>query len=253
MYYYLYKITNKINNKQYIGVHRTKNLDDGYMGSGIVIKNAIKKHGKENFEKEILEFFSSQKEMYEKEYEVIDDEFVKRTDTYNIRTGGYGYRSEEVKDTIVIEDKDGNRFRVSTKDERYISGEFKPILKGKVIVKDEDGNIFCTTSDDPDYISGKLVGHSKGYKHSKESRDIMSKKRTGEKNHAFGKKWINNGIEKKYVPSEEVGLWLDKGWKLGLALTKKMWINKEGKLKFVEEYDIEKWLEMGWNIGYKKY
>jgi len=43
MFYYLYEIKNLINNKIYVGVHKTNDLNDGYMGSGKVIRRAIKK------------------------------------------------------------------------------------------------------------------------------------------------------------------------------------------------------------------
>ena len=90
MFYYLYQIRNKVNNKVYVGVHKTKNIDDGYMGSGTVIKSAIEKYGIDNFEKTILEYFDTSKMMYQKEKEVVTEEFLKRDDVYNIRCGGLG-------------------------------------------------------------------------------------------------------------------------------------------------------------------
>ena len=90
MYYYLYKITNTQNNKIYIGVHQTKDIDDGYFGSGLNLHRAIKKYGKEHFVKEILEYFDNEESMLAREKELVNLDFVKSTDTYNINEGGKG-------------------------------------------------------------------------------------------------------------------------------------------------------------------
>ena len=49
MYHTIYVTTNKINGKKYIGKHQTSDLNDNYLGSGILLKQAIKKYGKKKF------------------------------------------------------------------------------------------------------------------------------------------------------------------------------------------------------------
>lgn len=90
MNHLIYKITNTINGKIYIGAHSTLNIDDGYMGSGVNIAKSIAKHGKESFVKEILFIFDNKDDMYNKEAELVDQKFVERHDTYNAALGGKG-------------------------------------------------------------------------------------------------------------------------------------------------------------------
>ncbi len=75
MYYYLYEIKNTLNGKIYVGVHKTKSLDDGYMGSGKVISNAIRKYGIETFTKTILETFDNPEDMFAKEKKLLMTNF----------------------------------------------------------------------------------------------------------------------------------------------------------------------------------
>lgn len=86
MVYTIYKITNIINNKYYIGMHQTENINDNYMGSGKLIKRAIQKYGIENFKKEILYIFDNEKDMKNKEKELI----VLDEMSYNLCDGGKG-------------------------------------------------------------------------------------------------------------------------------------------------------------------
>jgi group I intron endonuclease len=87
VHYLIYKITNTINGKYYIGCHVTDRIDDGYMGSGKLVSKAISKYGLENFKKEIIEECSSEEEMFRRESELV---VVDRNTTYNLLPGGKG-------------------------------------------------------------------------------------------------------------------------------------------------------------------
>jgi hypothetical protein len=91
MKHIIYKITNTINGRYYIGRHSTKNVDDGYMGSGIGIKNAIQKYGKENFTKEILAEASTRKKLWKLESQYVNEDIVNDEKSYNMSVGGKHY------------------------------------------------------------------------------------------------------------------------------------------------------------------
>lgn len=91
--YCIYRITNKINGKTYIGQHKYKDLNDDYMGSGKHLKAAQAKYGIENFKKEILVFNVSKKEhidLLEKTFIAAEREKVGVENCYNITGGGEG-------------------------------------------------------------------------------------------------------------------------------------------------------------------
>lgn len=85
----VYETINKVNGKRYIG--KDKHNDPKYLGSGKLLQKAIKKYGKENFIKTILEYCSSEEELAEKE-----KYWIKLTNAqlsklyYNIGEGGSG-------------------------------------------------------------------------------------------------------------------------------------------------------------------
>ena len=90
-YYFIYITTNNINNKKYIGQHSTDNINDGYLGSGKHLLEAIKKYGKENFSRKILIFAKDKDELNKLEWFYINrvNATINR-EYYNISEGGGG-------------------------------------------------------------------------------------------------------------------------------------------------------------------
>ena len=101
--YIVYQTINIINNKIYIGVHKTKdiNIFDGYIGNGVNInfpstymnpkypfQKAVKKYGTANFKRSILYVYDKEEDAYIKERELVNLDFVQREDTYNLILGG---------------------------------------------------------------------------------------------------------------------------------------------------------------------
>lgn len=82
-FHFVYITTNLINGKQYIGDHSTNDINKTYFGSGIYIMNAIKEYGKENFQREILEFFPSKHKAFK-----AQEKYIRLYETH-ISQGGY--------------------------------------------------------------------------------------------------------------------------------------------------------------------
>ena len=194
-YYYLYQITNKLNGKIYVGVHRTKNLDDGYMGSGLLLNESIKKDSIENFEKTILKFFDNVEDMFKEESKIVDKEFLLREDVYNLNIGGYGgwpisARQNSHKNNLInklgIHSPESKAKSLETRRRLNSGVSFNPILRDR-----------ARTS----------VARLK----RKETFEIIEHQK-GEKNSQFGTMWITNGTENKKIDKNEP---IPDGWLKG--------------------------------------
>lgn len=128
MKYIVYKTTNLINNKTYIGVHATKDPEifDGYLGCGCyknkpsswnqntnsIFPKAIIKYGVENFIREILFIYpyteDGENRAYDKEHELVNEDWVKSNDNYNIVLGGKSGKIYDQKKKVRQYDLDGN-------------------------------------------------------------------------------------------------------------------------------------------------
>lgn len=204
MFYTLYKITNNINGKIYIGTHKTENLDDGYFGSGKHLKNSINKYGIENFTKEIMYLCKSAEEMFDMEALLVNDRFVKRKDTYNIKEGGSGGFDH-------IDNSGENNPMYGKPSPKGMSG--KKMRKESLRYGNKNHNYrkqFCS-------FAGKC--------HTDETKQKIgqtnSKHQTGQGNSNYGKSWIYCPYthESKPVPRYELREWEDKGWVKGRKMS----------------------------------
>ena len=82
----VYRTENKINGKFYYGVHN--GTRPSYIGGGVALNRAVKKHGKENFVRRTVIEFDTPEEAYAFEALVVDQDFVDRNDCYNMGLGG---------------------------------------------------------------------------------------------------------------------------------------------------------------------
>ena len=96
MYGFIYITTNNINGKKYIGQKKYDACGNWkyYLGSGIILTKSIKKYGKENFSKEIIEECETKEQLNEREkYWISYYNAVDSDDFYNIAFGGDGGRT----------------------------------------------------------------------------------------------------------------------------------------------------------------
>lgn len=88
MFYYTYRVTNNETGMEYIGVHQSASLENSYMGGGELVRWAQRLYGEECFTKEILEVFETSREAYNAEADLVTQEYIDRSDNYNLCVGG---------------------------------------------------------------------------------------------------------------------------------------------------------------------
>ncbi|NBP03259.1 MAG: hypothetical protein EBU90_24875 [Proteobacteria bacterium] len=210
MYYTIYKITNQINGKIYIGSHKTKNLNDDYMGSGKYLRYSQKKYGMHNFSKEILFIFDNPDDMFKKEKELVSEDFLSSENTYNLKQGGFGGF-----DLVNKTGKNlyGNNGKLGFGGENLIKGRFRKMTQ-------EEKNKISNTMKEG-YKSGKLLPTFKGKTHSDATKKLIGSKtsvhQAGNKNSQYGTMWITNGLQNlKIQKTAEI----PDGWVKGRKLKK---------------------------------
>lgn len=223
MYGYIYKITNLITGKIYIGQHKydKPELDNSYITSGVIINESINKYGLENFNRELVDIADDLEELNQKEIYYISYFNSKYPNGYNLTDGGEGVisPSEKTRQKMASR-KIGTKQSEETKEKRIIrlkqiehtqewalniskarQGQKMPdlcIQRSKERLSGTswynngiEENRWSKENVPEGWIKGRLNGYhptTLGYKHSEET-----KQRTH--NIMIRKIWFNNGIE----------------------------------------------------------
>ena len=223
-HYLIYKITCSINNKIYIGKHKTDDIDDGYMGSGSLLKYDQNLFGIDKFKREILFECKSEEEMNAKEAEIVNEDFIARDDVYNIKLGGDG-GWDHINSNKALKSKITRAGAFVTRDKirslpKEIQAEFWKKIANKVQLvrsswseeyKDEIyAKISNTLKEFYRFNNNPMFGKH----HTDISRKKMSETHKGEKNPMHGKIWICND-ETHESKTHLSSLPIPQGWRKG--------------------------------------
>ena len=172
---FVYKTTNLLTGKIYIGQHSTKNIDDGYLGSGVYLKKEIKEYGKENFQREIIAFVDGSKE----ELNHAEEFYIKyymnnvgRKMMYNAteRAIGVDCHTEETKKKM-SEAKKGVKFSEEHKQ------KLSEAQKGNQNAKGNQSRKGCHLSEETrKKMSEAKKGHTVSEEHKQKLSAALSKK-----------------------------------------------------------------------------
>jgi len=205
-YHYIYKTTNLLSGRYYIGMHSTDDLNDGYLGSGTLLRRSINKYGKENHSIEILEYYNSREELAAREKEVVNLQEIAKEECMNLKVGGFGGFTDEIlrlgrAAAVEKRKKDlENPEWLSMFGKKVSNGLRKSYQNGRV----------------PLYVGKGFFG---GKTHKPETIEKMKEiKRDygrGETNSQFGTCWITNEVENKKIKKDTP---IPEGWRLGRKL-----------------------------------
>jgi len=208
-FHFIYKITNLINNRYYYGMHSTNNLNDGYFGSGKLIRLSVKKYGLINHKFEILEFLPSREQLKNREKEIVTLNEISKKDCLNLVEGGQGGGKIWSEEHMKKFSKSGNESFL----EKMSDPDYRESFSSKMCkINKESYHKFNKGQNFTFNWSGK--------KHSEETKKKLSEQRKnkygiGETNSCYGSKWMTkNGVSKK-VSKNDIHIFIDDGWSFG--------------------------------------
>jgi hypothetical protein len=205
-FHFIYKTTNTLTGRYYIGMHSTNDLDDGYLGSGKRLRHSIRKYGEEVHVREILEFCENREELKSREEEIVNLNEIAKEECMNLKVGGYGGLSTE-EHRKKFHKMGGKSRSKRLKDDPEFFREQSKIASDTMKKSHKEGKF--------------KYDNFKGKNHSIETKKKMSESSKGtglgESNSQYGTCWIyNEDLKKsKKIKKDQLGDFVSKGWSKG--------------------------------------
>ena len=182
MIYYVYEIRNVVNGKIYVGVHKSESMNDDYMGSGTLLRNAIKKYGKENFTKRILYVYDNVYDALQCERKIVNEDFINREDTYNLVLGGNTAPTKTHTKTLVSKITDSTKITngielFSYKDVCKIFGMTKSKRSIILICGDSNNSFFFVDDELQKEVETEYVANGDNFRKLHEEQSKMATER----------------------------------------------------------------------------
>lgn len=199
-YFFIYKTTNLLNGKYYIGMHCTNNLKDGYLGSGTRLRRSIRKYGVQNFKLEILEYCKTYDELKQREKQIVNVDLLKDNLCMNLKPGGDGGLNNEAhKKKFVMAGSKAANIKLKWLWEN--DKEWADKVRKRNALKNPKGIGFVNWT---------------GRKHKPETIELMKRsKNVGKQNSQYGTMWITNGTENKKIKKDDYWVYDALGWYKG--------------------------------------
>jgi hypothetical protein len=173
-------------------MHSTNNINDSYLGSGLILRRSIRKYGEKNFKREILEFCDNREMLARREKEIVTQQLINKKMCMNLKLGGEGGwkdKEHQIKCSLA----GGAALAKKVKEDKFFLDKLKKMgsIRMKQINKEKT-----------------KFDNFKGLKHTTETKNKISKSLKGkglkESNSQYGTMWVTDGTNNKKIKISDI-------------------------------------------------
>lgn len=220
-FHFIYKTICLITGKYYYGRHSTDDLEDGYLGSGTHFTRSVRKHGKENHVRSIIEQLPDLASLKLREAEIVNQEMLKDEMCMNIALGGCGgwehIKGRNLTSPAFLEYKNSGRAKLNliAAGVHYLATTTHEDRRQRNLKTIEaNPEAFKAWSN-----AGRLIAAAPEANEKRKATFKQIGHMQGDKNSQYGSCWILKAEISKKIKKDELEFYLVEGWVRGRKMT----------------------------------